>query len=193
MLKLRIWGESAEIERMIETVCNRTPNVRVLSVSKPYKDRGSSVYERCYMDIEIHEIVSTPTEEMKIKKLADKLADEKSNWKVCDFDDQYYVNLLPTAQRLYAAYFGEVDKLADKITELQIELEEMKKDRNYWFGEAHRNYEDCKRGYSLTAVNEFADKLESLLIQETVNLDTEEDLKKFYSCINYLKKELYGQ
>lgn len=117
MLKLRIWGENAEIERMIETVCNRTPNVRVLSVSKPYKDRGASVYERCYMDIEIHEIVSTPTEENEIKKLADKLAAEKSNWKVCDFDDEYFVNLLPSAQRLHAAGFGNVEQAVREFAE----------------------------------------------------------------------------
>lgn len=117
MLKLRIGGENAEIERMIETVCNRTPNVRVLSISKPYKDRGASVYQRCYMDIEIHEIVSTPTEEMQIKQIADALAEEKSNWKVCDFDDQYYVNLLPSAQRLHAAGFGNVEQAVRAFAE----------------------------------------------------------------------------
>lgn len=54
MIKLRLHGESAEIEDMIEQICNNLPTVRVLSVSGHYKDRGASVYERCYMDIELN-------------------------------------------------------------------------------------------------------------------------------------------
>lgn len=56
MLKVRIWGESQEIEAMIERVCNDTPGMRVLSVSGHYKDRGASVYERVYLDVELHEV-----------------------------------------------------------------------------------------------------------------------------------------
>ncbi len=53
MIKLRLHGESFEIEDMIERICNME-NVRVMSVSGHYKDRGASVYERCYLDVELH-------------------------------------------------------------------------------------------------------------------------------------------
>lgn len=49
-------------------------------------------------------------EEKAIRQIADKLAEEKSYWKPCDFDDQYYVNLIPSAQRLHAAGFGNVEQ-----------------------------------------------------------------------------------
>ena len=54
MVKLRLWGESAEIEMLIEHICNDLPCVRVLSVSGHYKDRGASVYERCYLDVALN-------------------------------------------------------------------------------------------------------------------------------------------
>lgn len=53
MVKIRLWGESQEIEALIERICNSTPGIRVLSVSGHYKDRGASVYERCYLDVEL--------------------------------------------------------------------------------------------------------------------------------------------
>ncbi len=40
MIKIRLWGEPAEIEKLIERICNDLPGVRVLSVSEHYKDRG---------------------------------------------------------------------------------------------------------------------------------------------------------
>lgn len=54
MIKVRLWGEPAEIETLIECICNDLPGVRVLSVSKHYKDRGASVYERCYLDVTLN-------------------------------------------------------------------------------------------------------------------------------------------
>lgn len=54
MIKVRLWGESAEIEELVERLCNELPSVRVLSVSGHYKDRGSSVYERVYIDVAIN-------------------------------------------------------------------------------------------------------------------------------------------
>lgn len=55
MVKVRLWGENAEIETLIERICNELPCVCVLSVSGHYKDRGASVYERCYLDVELNE------------------------------------------------------------------------------------------------------------------------------------------
>lgn len=60
MVKVRLWGENSEIEKLIELICNELPAVRVLSVSGHYKDRGASVYERCYLDVVINEQATPP-------------------------------------------------------------------------------------------------------------------------------------
>ena len=60
MIKVRLWGEPLEIEKLIERICNDLPGVRVLSVSGHYKDRGASVYERCYLDVELNELPRKP-------------------------------------------------------------------------------------------------------------------------------------
>ncbi len=54
MVKVRLHGEPAEMAKLIELMCNDFPAIRVLSVSERYKDRGASVYERCYIDIVIN-------------------------------------------------------------------------------------------------------------------------------------------
>ena len=54
MIKVRLWGESLEIEELVERLCNELPGVRVLSISGHYKDRGASVYERVYLDVVIN-------------------------------------------------------------------------------------------------------------------------------------------
>lgn len=60
MVKVRLWGESGEIEKLIEIICNELPAVRVLSVSGHYKDRGASVYQRVYIDVAINEQATLP-------------------------------------------------------------------------------------------------------------------------------------
>ncbi len=60
MVKVRLWGENSEIEKLIELICNELPAVRVLSVSGHYKDRGASVYQRCYLDVAINEQTTPP-------------------------------------------------------------------------------------------------------------------------------------
>lgn len=55
MVKLRLWGENAEIENLIKRIYNDLPGVRVLSISGHYKNRGASVYERCYLDVTLNE------------------------------------------------------------------------------------------------------------------------------------------
>lgn len=67
MLKIRLHGESHEIEAMVEHICNHMPNVRVLSVSGYYKDRGASVYERCYLDVVLNAV--PPSEAQGIKQI----------------------------------------------------------------------------------------------------------------------------
>lgn len=51
MLKIRLWGETREINNFVAHI-SADKCVRVLSMSKNYPDRGSSIYERCYMEIE---------------------------------------------------------------------------------------------------------------------------------------------
>lgn len=60
MVKVRLHGEPAEIEKLIELICNGLPAVRVLSISGNYKDRGTSVYQRVYIDVEINEQATLP-------------------------------------------------------------------------------------------------------------------------------------
>ena len=62
MVKIRLHGEPAEMEKLIELMCNDFPAVRVLSVSKRYRDYGASVYERCYVDIALNEQPTPPAE-----------------------------------------------------------------------------------------------------------------------------------
>lgn len=71
MVKVRLWGEPAEIEKLIEVICNELPAVRVLSVSERYKDRGASVYERCYLDVIINEQAAPPPTEPATTKLTE--------------------------------------------------------------------------------------------------------------------------
>ena len=66
MVKVRLWGENAEIEKLVECICNDLPGVRVLSVSGHYKDRGASVYERCYLDVVLNEqTIEAPADSKK--------------------------------------------------------------------------------------------------------------------------------
>ena len=60
MVKVRLHGEPAEIEKLIELICNGLPAVRVLSISGNYKDRGTSVYQRVYIDVAINEQATLP-------------------------------------------------------------------------------------------------------------------------------------
>lgn len=57
MVKVRLWGEPAELEELIEKICNEFPAVRVLSVSEPCNDRGASVYKRCYIEVALNNFV----------------------------------------------------------------------------------------------------------------------------------------
>lgn len=54
MIKIRLWGELEEVNKLAELISGLTPRIRVLSCSRNYSDRGTSVYNRVYMDVELH-------------------------------------------------------------------------------------------------------------------------------------------
>ena len=54
MVKVRLWGELEEVNKLAELISLLKPRVRILSCSKNYSDRGASVYNRVYMDVELH-------------------------------------------------------------------------------------------------------------------------------------------
>ena len=56
MIKIRLWGELEEVNKLAELISGLTPRLRVLSCSKNYADRGASVYTRVYMDVELCEV-----------------------------------------------------------------------------------------------------------------------------------------
>lgn len=56
MIKVRLWGELEDVNKLAELISGLTPRLRVLSCSKNYADRGASVYTRVYMDVELCEV-----------------------------------------------------------------------------------------------------------------------------------------
>lgn len=71
MIKLRLHGERAEIERLEEIICN-CGIFRACKISDHYKDRGASVYERVYMDIEVNDHAAAARSELTIATKAGK-------------------------------------------------------------------------------------------------------------------------
>ena len=65
MIKLRLHGERAEIERL-ERIIYTCGIFRVCKISDHYKDRGASVYERVYMDIEVNDHAAAARSELAI-------------------------------------------------------------------------------------------------------------------------------
>lgn len=56
MIKIRLWGELEEVNKLAELISNLAPQIRVLSCSRNYSDRGASVYNRVYMDVKLCEV-----------------------------------------------------------------------------------------------------------------------------------------
>lgn len=54
MVKVRLWDEASELKRVADYL-ESLPRVKVKQRSGGYKDRGKSVYERVYMEIELEE------------------------------------------------------------------------------------------------------------------------------------------
>ncbi|MDE7181499.1 MAG: hypothetical protein K2O41_00520 [Clostridia bacterium] len=52
MIKIRLHGTPDEIKRFADYL-ETLPDVRILQRSEAYPDRGKSVYERVYIDIEL--------------------------------------------------------------------------------------------------------------------------------------------
>ena len=53
MIKLRLHGVKEEISEYLEKI-HKDENIKILSESDFYKDRGKSSYSRLYLDIEIN-------------------------------------------------------------------------------------------------------------------------------------------
>lgn len=53
MLKIRLHGESEEVDKFIEWLESQNEEVKILNESEFYKDRGKSVYVRKYLDIDM--------------------------------------------------------------------------------------------------------------------------------------------
>lgn len=56
MIKIRLWGELEEVNKLAELISNLASQIRVLSCSRNYSGRGASVYTRVYMDVELCEV-----------------------------------------------------------------------------------------------------------------------------------------
>lgn len=54
MVKLRLWGEEEELRELMKHI-SLDEDVKVLSMSDPYPDRGKSEYVRIYIDIRLKE------------------------------------------------------------------------------------------------------------------------------------------
>lgn len=50
-VKIRLHGESEEIEKVLKIIKDSEPFIEILSVSGEYKDRGTSKYSRKYLDV----------------------------------------------------------------------------------------------------------------------------------------------
>ena len=71
MIKIRLHGEAAELNKFAEFLSKLSPYVRILSCSGNYKDRGVSVYNRVYMDVELNQIekINVDTETALITRI----------------------------------------------------------------------------------------------------------------------------
>ena len=56
MIKIRLWGELEEVNKLAEIISGLAPQIRILNCSRNYSDRGASVYNRVYMDVELCEV-----------------------------------------------------------------------------------------------------------------------------------------
>lgn len=52
LIKIRLHGVEEEIQEFLAEL-ESNKNFKILSVSEFYKDRGNSVYYRCYIDAEM--------------------------------------------------------------------------------------------------------------------------------------------
>ncbi len=54
MIRVRLHGTPDEVKKLVDFM-ESLPAVRVLQRSEAYADRGKSVYERVYMDVELND------------------------------------------------------------------------------------------------------------------------------------------
>lgn len=68
-MKLRIMGTPAENEKLIRAL-KRNPEIDIISISKPYQNRGFSKEERVYIDCKV-DTTYTPAEVVDNQILVD--------------------------------------------------------------------------------------------------------------------------
>lgn len=87
---------------------------------------------------------------------------------------------------------SEFEKLSDKekIERLWCELDGMKKDRNYWFGQAHCNYEDMRKGHGIQAVQDAFNLLKPIIEEKFAWNEAEKTkvCELFFVMDQYVKK-----
>lgn len=94
---------------------------------------------------------------------------------------------------------SEFEKFSDqeKIERLWCELDGMEKDRNYWFGQAHCNYEDMRKGHGIQAVQDAFNLLKPIIEKKFAWNDAEkakvgELFATMDGYVEKLKKEMYN-
>lgn len=60
------------------------------------------------------------------------------------------------------------------------DFEQMRLDRNFWFGQAHLNYADCRHKFGFLEVRAFINRLKEQLCEED-QLLCDELFRQFYS------------
>ncbi len=66
---------------------------------------------------------------------------------------------LRIADAIAAAGYSTEKQNIEELKNLRNELEFTKKDNKYWFGQAHCNFEDMRKGHKLQAIQELVEKL----------------------------------
>lgn len=54
MIKVRLEGTPEEVKELITEL--EKSNIKILSESKPYNNRGNSSYKRIYLDVDINKV-----------------------------------------------------------------------------------------------------------------------------------------
>ncbi len=53
---------------------------------------------------------------------------------------------------------AEIERLNEKITDLQFDVEWGKQNGRYWYEQAHESFEDCKQGMGILVLKKFTEK-----------------------------------
>lgn len=67
MIKVRLYGTPEEVKRFADYL-ETSPRIHINQRSEPYSDRGKSVYQRIYLEIELSESAAEIIKRLKGKK-----------------------------------------------------------------------------------------------------------------------------